>query len=119
MAIPDMPDHTPEKLRDQIAASKDILLHAKNKLSSSSSFWDIKIIKIMQSDWSRVFSIATEELDFSQPCRTCRFSKVVYHLKPKNHINEPNLSSKSVLPIFFRALRACLTKPKENYMIEL
>ena len=38
MAIPDMPDHTPEKLHDQIAASKDILLHAKNKLSSSSSF---------------------------------------------------------------------------------
>ena len=43
----------------------------------------------------------------------------VYPLKQKNHIDGPNLSSKSVLLIFFRALRACLTKPKENYMIKL
>ena len=73
----------------------------------------------MQSDWSRVFSVTTQELDFSQPCRFNRFSKVVYHLKLKNHIGGPTLSSKSVLPIFFRALRACLTKPIENYMIKL
>ena len=73
----------------------------------------------MQSDWSRTYSITTKELDFSQPCGVYRFSKVVYHLKPKNHIDGPNLSSKSVLPIYFRALRACLTKPKENYMIKL
>ena len=39
----DMPDHTQEKLHDQIAASMDILLHAKNKLSISNTFWDIKI----------------------------------------------------------------------------
>ena len=54
----------------------------------------------MQSDWSRVFSITTKELDFSQPCDFYSFSKVVFHLKPKNHIYSINLSSKSVLPIF-------------------
>ena len=117
--MPGMPDHTQEKLHDQIAASMDILLHAKSKLSTSNSFWDIKILKFMQSDWSRVFSITTKELDFSQPCRFCRFSNVVYHLKLKNHIDWSNLLSKSVLLIFFRAISACLTKPKENYMIKL
>ena len=55
----------------------------------------------MQSDWSRVFSITTQELDFSKPCGFYRFLKVVYHSKPKNHIDGTNLSSKSVLPIFF------------------
>ena len=39
----DMSDHTQEKLHDKIAASMDILLHAKSKLSTSNSFWDIKI----------------------------------------------------------------------------
>ena len=43
MGMPDMPDHTQEKLLDQNAASIDILLHAKSKLSTSNSFWDIKI----------------------------------------------------------------------------
>ena len=38
-----IPDRTQEKLHDQIAASMDILLHAKRKLSTSSSFGDIKI----------------------------------------------------------------------------
>ena len=73
----------------------------------------------MQSDWSSVFSITTQELDISQPYHFYRFSKVVYHLKPKHHIDGPNLSSKPVLPNFFRALRACLTKPKENCIIKL
>ena len=73
----------------------------------------------MQSDWSRVFSITTQELDFSKPCGFYRFSKVVYHLKAKNQIDAPNLFSKSALSIFFRALRLCLTKPKENYIIKL
>ena len=73
----------------------------------------------MQSDWSRVFSITTQELDFSQPCHFDRFSKVVHHLKSKNHIDGPNILSKPVLLIFFRILRACLTKPKENCMIKL
>ena len=36
--MPDMPDHTQENLPDQIAASMDILLHAKSKLSSSNNF---------------------------------------------------------------------------------
>ena len=48
-----------------------------------------------------------------------RFSKVVYHLKPKKHIDWTNLSSKYTLPIFFRAPRACLTKPPKNYTIKL
>ena len=41
--MPGMPDHTQEKPHDQIAASIDILVHAKSKLSASNSFWDIKI----------------------------------------------------------------------------
>ena len=68
----------------------------------------------MQIDWSRLFSITTQELDFLQPCGFYRFSDVVYHLKQKNHIDGTNLSLKS-----FIALRVCLTKPKENYMIKL
>ena len=60
----------------------------------------------MQSDWSRVYSIITQELDFSQPCGFYRFPKVMHHLKQKNYIDGTNLFSKSVLPIFFRALRA-------------
>ena len=104
----DMSDHTQEKLHDQISASMDILLHAKSKLSTSNSFWDIKILKIIQSDWSRVFSITTQELDFSQPCRFYRFLKVVYHLKPKNHIDGPNVSSKYVLLIFFLSTEGML-----------
>ena len=43
----------------------DILLHAKWKLSTSNGFSDIKILKFMQSDWSRSFLITTQELDFS------------------------------------------------------
>ena len=64
----------------------------------------------MQSGWSRAFPITTQKLDFS---------KVVNHLKPKNHIDGPNIFSNFVLSVFFRALTACLTKPKENYMIKL
>ena len=63
-------------------------------------------LKFMQSDWLRAFSITTQELDFSQPYSFYRFPKVVYHLKPKNHINGPNIFSKSVLPIYFSVLRA-------------
>ena len=36
--MPDMPDHTQEKLHDQPVASMDILSHAKSKLSVSNSF---------------------------------------------------------------------------------
>ena len=91
----------------------------KSKLSTSNSFRDINILKIMLSDWYRVFSITTQELDFSQPCGFYRFSMMVYHLIPKTDIDGPNLFSKSVLPIYFRALRACVTKSKENYMFKL
>ena len=52
-----MPDHAQEKFMIVTAASMDILLHVKNKLSTSNSFWDIKILKIMQSDWWTAFSI--------------------------------------------------------------
>ena len=64
--MPDIPEHTQEKVHDPIAASMDILLHAKSKLSTSKSFWDIKILKFIQSEWPRVFSITTQELDFLQ-----------------------------------------------------
>ena len=117
--MPSIHDHTQKKLQDQTAASIDILWHAKSKLSTSNSFRDIKIQKTIQSDRFRAFSVTTQELDFLQPCGFYRYSKVVYHLKPKNYIDGPNLFSKSVLPIFFRALRACLTKLKENYIIKL
>ena len=45
----------------------------------------------MQSDWSIAFSITTQELGFSQPGGFHRFPKatMVYHLKPKNHIDGP------------------------------
>ena len=46
--MPGMPDHIQKKLYDQIVGSMDILLHPKSKLSTSNSFWDIKILKIMQ-----------------------------------------------------------------------
>ena len=36
--MPRMPDHTQEKLHDQIAASIDILVHEKSKLFASNSF---------------------------------------------------------------------------------
>ena len=41
--MPGMPDYTQEKLHHQTAASMDILLHAKSKLSTSNSFCYIKI----------------------------------------------------------------------------
>ena len=37
----------------------------------------------MQSDWSRVFSITTQELHFSQPWGFYRFSQVVHQFKTK------------------------------------
>ena len=37
MGMTDMPEHTQEKLHYQTAASMDILLHAKSKLSASNS----------------------------------------------------------------------------------
>ena len=36
--MPGMPDPTQEKFHDQVAASMDILLHAKIKISASNSF---------------------------------------------------------------------------------
>ena len=59
--MPSMHDHNQEKLHDQIADSMDILLHAKSKISTSNSFRNIKILEIMQSDWSRVFLFRTQE----------------------------------------------------------
>ena len=41
--MPDMPEHTQEKVYDQTVASMNILLDAKSKLSTSNSLWDIKI----------------------------------------------------------------------------
>ena len=72
-------------------ASMDILLHAKSKHSTSKRFCDIKILKNIQSDWSRAFSIATQELDFSQLWGFHRLLKatMVYYLKPKNRIDGP------------------------------
>ena len=111
--MPGIPDHTQEKLHDQIVASMDILLHAKSKLSTSNSFWDIKIYKIMQSHWSRVFSITmSSRTRFFTAMSFYRFSKVVYHLKPKNHIDGPNLSSKYVLLIFSEHLGHPWLNPK-------
>ena len=57
----------------------------------------------MQSDWSRVFSITTQELDFSQPCGFYRFSKVVYHLKRKNHIDRQIVLQNLHCQFFFQS----------------
>ena len=43
MGMPDIPDHTQEKLHDQIAVSMDILLYAKSKLSTSKVFEILKL----------------------------------------------------------------------------
>ena len=48
----------------------------------------------MQSDWSRVFSVTTQELDFSQPCRFCRLSKGGASFKTKNLLDGLNVLSK-------------------------
>ena len=72
----------------------------------------LKFKKIIQYDWSRTFSITTQELDFSQLCGFRRFLKatMMYHLKSRNHTDGPFFFSKSVFPIYFRALSAFLTK---------
>ena len=77
----------------------DTLLHAKSKLSTSISFEILKLCSLI------AFSIITQELDFSQPCRFHRFPEatMVYHLKSKNHIDGPFFfffffCGKSVLP---------------------
>ena len=67
----------------------------------------------MQSDWSRVFSITTRELDYSKPCSFYRFSKLMYRLKQRNHIDWRNLSSKSVLLIFSDYLGHAWPNPKK------
>ena len=78
-------DHPQEKHHDQTVALIDTLLHAKSKLSTSIIFEILKLCSLI------AFSIITQELDFSQPCRFHRFSEatMVYHLKPKNHIDGP------------------------------
>ena len=64
----------------------------------------------MQSDWSRSFSNATQELYFSQPCSFRRFPKatMVYHLKLKNQLklklklNQLKLKKIDVTIFFFK-----------------
>ena len=41
--MPGMPEHTQEKLHDQITAFMDILLHAKSKVSTSIVFEILKL----------------------------------------------------------------------------
>ena len=36
-----------------------VKLHSKNEFYTSNSFCNITILKILQSDWSRVFSLVT------------------------------------------------------------
>ena len=61
------------------------LLHEKNTLFAWSSFWDIKILTILQSDWSRAFLFITWERDFSKICSFCRIIKstMADHINPK------------------------------------
>ena len=55
----------------------------------------------MQSDWLRAFSITIQELYFFTALWSSEIlNKVVYHLKPKHHIDGPNLFSKSVSQFF-------------------
>ena len=46
MDMPGMPDHTEQKLHDQIVASMDILLHAKSKLLPQIVFEILKFKKL-------------------------------------------------------------------------
>ena len=71
-------------------------LHAKKKKQfyTSYSFWYIKLLKILQSDWSRAFLHITWELYFTQTCDFCRTIKanMMHLLKQKNlHINGLNI----------------------------
>ena len=61
---PDMPNQTQQILHDLTEVSMDIWLHAKNEHYSLNSFWDIKIQKILQSNWWRAFWPVTWEQDF-------------------------------------------------------
>ena len=62
--MPSMSEHTQEKSHDQTAALMDTLLHAKSKISTSNSFWDIKIYKIMQSDCLEYFQLQLKNYIF-------------------------------------------------------
>ena len=51
----------------------------------SNNFLDIKVYKILQSDWLGAFLLSTGESEFSQACGFHRITKatMLHHLKPK------------------------------------
>ena len=77
----------------------------------------------MQCDWSKSFSIATQELDFSQPYDILQIPKgnyaVPFKTKKSHRWTNCFFFSKFVLTTCFRAFWACQAKRKENYMIKL
>ena len=79
-----MPDPTNVKLHH--VALIAMYLHAKNQLYTSFGLWNIKSLKILQSNWPRAFLHLTQETDFSKTCSFNRITKVimVHDLNSKN-----------------------------------
>ena len=57
MGMPDMPDHSQEKLHDQNVASIDILLHAKSKFLHQIAFELLKLKKLCNLIGSENFQL--------------------------------------------------------------
>ena len=91
-----MPDPTNVKLHH--VALIAMYLHAKNQLYTSFGLWNIKSLKILQSNWPRAFLHLTQETDFSKTCSFNRITKVimVHDLNSKNtHISRLSFFAKS------------------------
>ena len=73
----------------------------------------------MQSDWSRVFSIATQKLDFSQPCGFYRFLKLVSIQNQKIILMGQIFLQNLYCRFFFRSLSAYLTKETQRKLHDL
>ena len=54
-ACPSTTDQNLLQKLNHFAVSMDVYLHAKNQLYTLNSFQDIKVQKILQSDWSGMF----------------------------------------------------------------
>ena len=64
----------------------------------------------MQSDWSRAFSIRTQEQDFSQArgFHASQKAFMVHHLKPKNLIDGPVFLFKICIADLFQSIFSML-----------
>ena len=84
-----------------------------------------------RNDWPHPIKISWSKCSYNEYLITCMpnanfLPRIVFDIlkfkkckTKKSHRWINFFFSKSLLPIYFSALRACLTKPKENYMIKL